>query len=87
MKNLNIPQVETIANNQFRIITDEAVIFKSYTTNIAAKLNDGSILLDAEKWNYSQTTSKYRNQFLNLTTKETEKMIASGEIKLVNLNN
>lgn len=44
------------------------------------------IVLDKKYWNYSMTTSKYRNQFLNETTKETQAKINSGEYKLVDLN-
>jgi len=42
--------------------------------------------LDKKYWNYSMTTSKYRNQFLNETTKETQAKIDSGQYKLVDLN-
>lgn len=72
--------------NQF-LITDDAgnIFFQSYDTIIAKKEN-GKILLDAENWNYSVTTGKYRNLFLRETRKETEKKIKSGEYKLVNLN-
>ena len=45
------------------------------------------IVLDKTYWNYSVTTSKYRNQFLNESTKETQAKINSGEYKLVDLNN
>ena len=44
------------------------------------------IFLDANTWNYSVTTSRYRNQFLNETTKETQAKIDSGEYILTNLN-
>lgn len=44
------------------------------------------ITLDEKYWNYSTTTSKYRNQFLGETTDETRKKIASGEYRLANLN-
>jgi hypothetical protein len=42
--------------------------------------------LDRSKWDYSQTTGKYRNQFLGETKKETEAKIASGEYELIDLN-
>lgn len=71
--------------NQFIIETDNAIIFQSYNT-IIAKKESGKIYLDENKWKYSITTSKYRNQFLGLTTKETEKMIKEGKIELVDLN-
>ena len=42
--------------------------------------------LDKKYWNYSVTTSKYRNIFLEETKKDTEKKIESGEYVLTNLN-
>ena len=52
--------------NQFIIHTKTATYFQSYRTLII-KRNDrnGKIYLDKNKWNYSVTTGKYRNQFLN----------------------
>ena len=86
--------------NQF-IVTDEDTneYFQSYNSMIAKKVyiniedfgnsnNDKiQILLDKKYWNFSNTTSKYRNKFLNETTKETQAKIKSGEYKLVDLNN
>ena len=62
-------------------------IFQSYDSSIALKnLVTDSVFLDEKYWNYSVTTSKYRNQFLNESTKETQAKIDSGEYKLVDLN-
>lgn len=47
---------------------------------------NGDIYLDERFWNYSSTTGKYRNIFLNEDKKATEKKIKSGEYKLINLN-
>lgn len=44
------------------------------------------IYLDENYWNYSNTTGRYRNQFLNETIRETQAKIKSGEYMLVNLN-
>jgi len=72
--------------NQFKIIDDNgAVYFQSYET-IIAKIENGKIYLDSDSWDYSVTTSKYRNIFLGETKKETEKRIKSGEYTLINLN-
>jgi len=60
-------------------------MFQSYNSNIAF-ITDGYVLLDKNFWNYSRTTSKYRNIFLNETTKETLKKIESKEYILMNLN-
>lgn len=72
--------------NQFIVRTTDGVYFQSYQSMIVAKLNDGTILLDEKYWDYSNTTGKYRNQFLNETKKETEQKIKQGIYKLVNLN-
>ena len=45
-----------------------------------------TIHLDGKYWDYSNTTSKYRNQFLGETTEETKEKIKSGEYILTNLN-
>ena len=72
--------------NQFLIHAETGVYFQSYNTIIAFKLNSGFIMLDKGKWDYSVTTSKYRNKFTGLTTQETKKKIESGEIQLRDLN-
>ena len=72
--------------NQFEVRTNKGVLFQSYNSIIVFKRSDGKIFLDAHYWNYSNTTGKYRNDFLGETRRETEKKIKSGEYKLVNLN-
>jgi len=75
--------------NQFIIMDDEnkIVYFQSYNI-IIVKRDDktGQITLDTEKWDYSATTGKYRNLFLNETIAETRKKIKTGLYKLENLN-
>ena len=74
-------------SNQFEIQTSEGRFFQSYDSIIVFIPADGSkIQLDERYWNYSKTTSKYRNEFLRETTKETQAKIDSGVYKLVNLN-
>ena len=64
--------------------------FQSYSSTIAQKIhfkNVGfNIRLDKKYWNFSNTTGKYRNIFLNENITETRKKIKSGEYKLVDLN-
>lgn len=72
--------------NQFEIFTDEGKYFQSYSTVIAFRPLSGKTQLDADKWDYSRTTAKYRNKFLRMTTKEIKANIKSGEIELVDLN-
>lgn len=74
--------------NQFIVMADDAIYFQSYDSVIVRKPRSSSekVQLDERYWDYSKTTGKYRNQFLNETKKETEKKIASGEYELTNLN-
>jgi hypothetical protein len=74
------------APNQFIITTEEATFFQSYKTVIVREDKNGTITLDEKFWDYSKTTGKYRNIFLNEDRKATEKKIKSGEYKLANLN-
>ena len=85
--------------NQF-IITDDNgnTFFQSYKSVIAKiyyphqenedNLNTttNKVELDQKYWNYSNTTGKYRNIFLNENITETRKKIKSGEYKLTDLN-
>ena len=72
--------------NQFIIWTDEEQFFQSYQTIIGRRDNEGNVALDKNRWDYSVTTSKYRNQWLGMNTKEVKKAIDDGTIKLINLN-
>lgn len=64
--------------------------FQSYNSMIAeiVTFNSGmtETRLDRNTWDYSATTGKYRNQFLNEGIAETRKKIASGEYVLTDLN-
>ena len=62
---------------------------KSYETCIAFKgygSLEGALYLDRESWDYSKTTSRYRNQFTGLTTAQTKAGIKDGSIILTDLN-
>jgi hypothetical protein len=71
--------------NQFIINVGNKEYFKSYDSMIV-KIENGKVYLDETYWDYSKTTSKYRNQFLGDTTKETQRKINSGEYILTDLN-
>jgi|TARA_R100001480_G_scaffold151359_1_gene152632 hypothetical protein len=80
--------------NQF-IVSDDFnnVYFQSYDSIIAKKqwieTKNGTVkkvLLDKNFWDYSVTTGKYRNIFLNETKKETQWKIDNGTYILTNLN-
>jgi hypothetical protein len=72
--------------NQFKIFTNDGKYFQSYSSIIIYISNDGEVTLDRDKWDYSKTTSKYRNMFLGESKKETEAKIKSGQYKLADLN-
>ena len=81
-------EIQPIADKICRF--DEAVYFQSYDSIIARKLftvEHGVIIsLDEKYWDYSKTTSKYRNIFLGENKAETQKKIDSGEYILTDLN-
>jgi len=85
VENMTSPQGNKVAN-QF-IITDDDNndYFQSYRS-IIAKRSQGKIYLDEYYWDYSRTTGKYRNEFLNETIAETRAKIKSGEYILTDLN-
>jgi len=72
--------------NQFIIRTDKGVFFQSYDSIIAFKSYNGKTYLDKHYWDYSKTTSKYRNMFLGESKKETLEKIKTGEYILKELN-
>lgn len=72
--------------NQFIIYTPEGTYFQSYSSVIAHCDKDGAITLDENKWDYSKTTGKYRNDFLSEGIADTRAKIKAGTYKLANLN-
>jgi hypothetical protein len=75
--------------NQFIIFDSEATYFQSYRTVIAKTcFEDGERVtyLDRDAWDYSVTTSKYRNQFLGCDTAEVKRRIKAGTYRLADLN-
>jgi len=86
--NMTSPRTGGNVANQFEIITPKGTYFQSYNSIIAFKPNDSRrIQLDSYYWDYSRTTGKYRNQFLNEGIAETREKIKRKEYLLTNLNN
>ena len=76
-------RVVVIANNQFKIYTDEGVYFQSYDSVVAFKPNNSEEKIRVGvDWDYSRTTMKYVGQFLGQNTAKTRKDI-KDEIILV----
>ena len=89
----NIPRVQQMYSNagnavpnQLLIYTDDGVYFQSYSTIRAFKDYHGNVVLDADSWDYSATTGRYRNQFLSEGIAETRRNIEEGYYTLEDLN-
>ena len=72
--------------NQFIIYWDDMIAYQSYNSTIAIKHNDWMVELDIVYRDYSQTTGKYRNIFLQENKKETQSKINDWIYILKNLN-
>ena len=72
--------------NQFRITLQNGTeIFQSYNSIVAIKVN-GLTFLDRTCWDYSNTTSRYRKEFLNEDTKTTKQKIKDDVYVMMDLN-
>lgn len=91
---MNIPKVYNMRSprsgnpvaNQYVIETGKLTVFQSYRTIIAVIDPHGHVTLDKDAWNYSTTTGRYRNIFLQENTAETRKKIDDGTYSLADLN-
>lgn len=86
VSNLKSDKGNTIPN-QFEIETKDGLYFQSYNAIIVfIDKKNSQWYFDEYYWNYSRTTSKYRNVFLGWSTKDCLENIKNGKIKLKNLN-
>lgn len=83
--NLDNLRVIPMGRNHYIIKSGSARIFQSYDSIIAIK-EGKMVVLDKSDWDYSRTTGKYRNKFLNENKATTEKKIETGEYYLADLN-
>ena len=85
-------KVQNMINSNSNTVPDQFIIYNSTETffqsydSIIVKLANGNVYLDENKWDYSVTTSRYRNIFLSRTTAEIKARIKTGEYILSNLN-
>jgi hypothetical protein len=87
VENMTSPQGNKVANQFIIIDDDNNEYFQSYDSIITKRDGDSyQIYLDEYYWDYSKTTGKYRNEFLNETIAETRAKIKSGEYILTDLN-
>jgi hypothetical protein len=75
-----------MVRNHWFIRTEKGVYLQSYNSLVIFKTNGGQIYLDKGTWDYSQTTARYRRQFLGEAKAETVVKIKSGEYKIAYLN-
>ena len=85
IKNIKVHNINN-RPNQFLISTPYADYFQSYDSVIAMR-TEKKIYLDVNYWDYSTTTGKYRNIFLNENKSLTLKKINANIYSLVDLNN
>ncbi len=67
--------------NQFLLHHEHGIVFQSYESIIVVQVGGKTYL--GEHWDYSRTTSKYRNMFLRETTQEIKAKIDSGEYRML----
>lgn len=83
--------VKSIANNQTVLKFEQGRIFASYESIIVIEFFDdkdckySNQMFFGKDWNYSRTTSKYRNQFLSRDTKWCNEQVTSNEIKVLDI--
>ena len=68
--------------NQFIIRFENGRVFKSYSSIIAVKVFDDKTYL-TDHWDYSATTGRYRNDFLNCSIAECRSKIKSGQYQRI----
>ena len=73
----NFTGIEQLEANQNIIRFENGSLFQSYESLICVKI--GSELYFTDSWDYSKTTSKYRNKFTGETTQETRSKLESGQ--------
>lgn len=64
--NMESPRSGKPVANQFVIADDHRMIFQSYDSMIVDIDFANSVVTFGKDWNYSTTTSKYRNEFLKM---------------------
>lgn len=84
---VGIRLVTKYGGDNYSVVSTEGEWLISYGSPILFKPFDIAfpICLDERYWNYSRTTSKYRNLILGEDTKATRAKIAKGEYLLINL--
>ena len=92
--------VEQMTSRSGNVVPNQVILsemsgktFVSYGSKIVYLSNnrgsDGlplEIIVDETYWDYSRTTGKYRNEFMDMGVQEVRNHIKTGRIKVGNLN-
>lgn len=66
VRNMVSPRTGKEVANQFIINDGNKLVFQSYESMIVEYDKTNNSITFGKDWNYSNTTSKYRNEFLNM---------------------
>lgn len=84
------PKTELIGPNHFVIKIKNRRYLQSYDTIIAGIIDTEDkklIYLDKDNWNYSKSTARWRNKFLEMTNAEVNIGVVQGKFIMKDLNN
>ena len=88
VRNMTSPKTGREVANQFIIENGNITLFQSYTSPIIEIDRDNLTITVYSDWNYSRTTGKYRNKFLDdegfyelVNNKDLEKYMEIGTYK------
>ena len=100
MKITSFIGVEQMTSRSGNVVPNQTILsdmtgktFVSYGSKIVYQSKDRAsdglpleIIVDENYWDYSRTTGKYRNEFMNMGVQDVRDHIKDGRIKLGNLN-
>ena len=92
--------VEQMTSRSGNVVPNQAILsdmtgktFVSYGSKIVYQSKDRAsdglpleIIVDENYWDYSRTTGKYRNEFMNMGVQDVRDHIKEGRIQVGNLN-
>ena len=81
---MGLPEVIDSGSNYFVIEHDCVRYLQSYQTIVAANDRRGKLWL-GKFWDYSATTAKHVCQYTGYKSTELRKMIANGEVEVIDL--
>jgi len=90
VRNMESPRTGRPVANQFIIHDGNKLVFQSYDSMIVEYDKANSSITFGRDWSYSNTTSKYRNEFLNMYFPElanTKKLMAIEQIAKAQADN